>query len=130
MWGKSLLLILDNVSEALIKDGSNFKKIISSLLDECALLKILVCSERRLIKVENHYEHCIDLQGFNGTTSCSFLLKRVKRKISQKEIYDLCKSKIPSNHSLRKIFPFLEDKIDKLVNHPLIHMTGGHPLAL
>ena len=42
---KSLLLILDNVCEALIDDGSNFKKVISSLLDDCALLRVLICPE-------------------------------------------------------------------------------------
>jgi hypothetical protein len=80
--------------------------------------------------LEHNHETPYHLYSLTPQASLKLLLEKSSRTISNKEIIDLLKYNIPSDHHIHQQFPTLSMDEITLSNHPFTLMLGGHPQAI
>ena len=127
---KELLIVLDNWEDPLEDDWDAFVQNIDYLLDEWTNLKIMLTSRKYINKLEHNIESPYHLYSLTPQASLKLLLEKSPREISNKEIEDLLRYEIPSNHPIHQQFPSMNNGEITMSNHPFILMLGGHPQAI
>ena len=127
---KELLLVLDNCEDPLEDDWDLFVHQLDMLLDEWSSIKIMLTSRKYINKLEHNTETPYHLYSLTPQASLKLLLDKTPREISNKEIEELLKYEIPSNHPIYQQFPSMNSSEITLTNHPFILMLGGHPQAI
>ena len=125
-----MLLVLDNCEDPLEDDWDLFVHQLDMLLDEWSSIKIMLTSRKYINKLEHNTETPYHLYSLTPQASLKLLLDKTPREISNKEIEELLKYEIPSNHLIYQQFPAMNSSEITLTNHPFILMLGGHPQAI
>ena len=91
---------------------------------------MMLTSRKYINKLEHNTETPYHLYSIAPQASLKLLLEKAPRDISNKEIEDLLKYEIPSNHPIHQQFPAMNAGEVTMSNHPFILMLGGHPQAI
>ena len=122
--------MLDNCEDPLEDDCDSFVHKLDMLLDECSSITIMLTSRKYINKLEHNIETPYHMYSLTPQASLKLLLEKAPREINNKEIEDLLKYEIPSNHPILQLFPSINSSEITMTNHPFILMLGGHPQAI
>jgi len=88
---------------------------------------MLMTSRKHINKLAYIQECPYVLYALSFESSLKLLIQKAPWQITESEIRDLLKTKIPNNHKLKRLYPIEDDKNMSLVNHPFTKILGGHP---